>query len=52
MLTGRLEDVTEAETQAILDGRVDDALIKTLSRKLRHYYPATSHEYLPIFTRT
>jgi len=50
-MTGRLEDVTEAETQAILDGKVDDVLIKTLSRKLRDYYPATSKEYFPIFTR-
>jgi len=50
-LSGRLEDVTAAETQAILDGKVDDVLIKTLSRKLRDYYPATSRENFPIFTR-
>jgi len=50
-MTGRLEDVTAAETQAILDGKVDDELIKTLSRKLRDYFPATSQEHFPMFTR-
>jgi len=50
-MTGRLADISAEETRSILEGRVDDALIKTLSRKLRDYYPATSRQDFPIFTR-
>jgi epoxyqueuosine reductase len=48
---GRLEDVTEEETRKILDGKPDKALLETLTRKLKGYYPATSEEHFPIFTR-
>lgn len=47
----RMEDITEEETQAILDENPDDETLKILQRKLRGYYPATSMEYFPILTR-
>ncbi len=49
--TGRLEDVTTDETQAVLAGNLSEAMRKTLSRKLRRFYPAEVEEYFPIFTR-
>jgi hypothetical protein len=50
-LAGRLDDVTEDETRKIIKGEPDDALIKSLTAKLKSYYPATSEKYFPIFTR-
>ncbi len=50
-LTGRLEDITEDETQRILGGKVDAKLLTSLSRKLRNFGPAGSKETFPVFTR-
>ncbi len=50
-LVGRLEDVTEEETAKILNGKPDEELLASLSRKLRNYYPARSKEHFPVFTR-
>ena len=45
------EEVSEDETRKILAGTPDDELLKSLTRKLRSYPPATSREQFPIFTR-
>ncbi len=50
-LSGRLEDVTEDETLKILQGKPDEGLLNSLSRKLKKFVPASSKEYFPIFTR-
>jgi epoxyqueuosine reductase len=49
--SGRLEDVTEEETRKILNGTPDDALLESLKRKLKNFYPVSSREDFPIFTR-
>lgn len=48
---GRLDDITEEETRKILDGKPDQALFESLQKKLRGFYPSTSEEYFPVFTR-
>jgi epoxyqueuosine reductase len=45
------EDVTEDETRRILAGTPDEELLKSLTRKLKGFGPATSKEQFPIFTR-
>lgn len=50
-LAGSLEDVTEDETRKILQKKLDEKLLESLSNKLKSFYPATSKEYFPIFTR-
>jgi epoxyqueuosine reductase len=50
-LTGRLEDVTEEETKKILKGTPDKKLLDSLSNKLRKFYPTSSKDSFPIFTR-
>ena len=49
--TTSLEDVTEEETRRVLDGRVDDALLEALSRKLRKFPFAGSCESAPLLAR-
>ncbi len=46
-----LEDVSEDETRKILKGVADDALVKSLQRKLRQFPATASKEVLPILTR-
>ena len=48
---GRLEDVTEEETRKILQGNPDKELLKSLTKKLKGFVPATKEEYFPILTR-
>jgi len=50
-LAGRLEDVTEEETERILSGKVDETLLKTLARKLSNFGPTQTQESVPILTR-
>jgi epoxyqueuosine reductase len=45
----RLEDVTEEETEKSLKGIPDDALIRSLSRKLKGF--VSDKESFPVFTR-
>jgi len=45
----KLEPVTEEETKKILDGTPDDALLKSLGRKLKSF--GASKEGFPTFTR-
>lgn len=46
-----LEDITQDETIAILQGNLDEDGLKVLNSKLKGYSPTTSMEYVPIFTR-
>jgi epoxyqueuosine reductase len=47
--TIRLDDVAEEETKMILDGKPDDALFKSMAKKLKGF--GSSKEYFPTFTR-
>jgi epoxyqueuosine reductase len=50
-ITGNLEDISEDETRKILNGTADDALLKSLQRKLRQFPATASKELFPILTR-
>ncbi len=45
------EDIDEAETARILDGKPDDHLLESLSRKLKGFPPASDRTQFPILTR-
>ncbi|MHA1928150.1 MAG: 4Fe-4S double cluster binding domain-containing protein [Candidatus Thorarchaeota archaeon] len=47
----KLEDVTEEETTSILEGTPDEALVESLTRKLRGFPWATKVEYIPMLMR-
>ena len=50
-LSGKLEDVSEEETRKILSGTSDDALLRSLQRKLRQFRAAASKDQFPILRR-
>jgi epoxyqueuosine reductase len=50
-LAGNLEDISEEETRKILKGTPDDALLKSLQRKLRQFRAAASKDQFPILKR-
>ena len=50
-LSGKLEDISEEETRKILKGTPDDALLKSLQRKLRQFRAAASKDQFPILKR-
>jgi hypothetical protein len=50
-LAGNLEDVSEEETRKILRGTPDDALLKSLQKKLRQFRAAASKDQFPILKR-
>jgi epoxyqueuosine reductase len=50
-LSGNLEDVSEEETRKILKGTPDDALLKSLQRKLRQFRAVATKEQFPIMSR-
>ena len=50
-LSGKLEDISEEETRKILKGAVDDALLKSLQRKLRQFRATASRDQFPILKR-
>lgn len=50
-LSGNLEEVTEEETRKILKGAVDDALLRSLQRKLRGFRPLANKAQFPIMSR-
>ncbi len=45
------ENLDEAETAGILEGRPDDGLLETIGRKLRGFPPAMDRAQFPILTR-
>jgi epoxyqueuosine reductase len=49
--TGQLEAVSEEETEKILEGKVDEELIKSLTRKLKGFPLATTPELFPFLKR-
>jgi epoxyqueuosine reductase len=50
-LSGTLGDITEDETQKIMQGKPDDALLKSLQQKLKGFRAAKTKELFPILTR-
>ena len=51
-LTGEMEeDITEEETRMILKGSPDEALLKSLQRKLRQFRPTRARDQFPILSR-
>ncbi len=50
-MTGRLEDITEEETEKILKGTPDQKLLDSLSKKLRDFYPTKSKDSFSVLTR-
>jgi len=50
-LTEILEDITEEETKMILDGKTDEELAKSLSNKLKMFYPPDADKVLPVIKR-
>jgi hypothetical protein len=50
-VSGDLGEVSEEETRRILQGEVDDELLKTLQRELRQFPAVSSRETFPILTR-
>ena len=50
-LAGNLEDISEEETRKILKGTPDDALLKSLQRKLRQFRATASKDQFPILKR-
>jgi len=50
-LSGNLEDVSEEETRKIMRGTPDDALLKSLQRKLRQFRAVATKDQFPIMKR-
>jgi epoxyqueuosine reductase len=50
-LSGNMEDVSEEETRKILKGTPDEALLKSLQRKLRQFRAAATRDQFPILSR-
>ncbi len=50
-LSGNLEDISEEETRKILNGTPDEALLKSLQRKLRNFPGTESMDQFPILSR-
>jgi len=49
--TVRLEDISEEETKAIMEGTVDESIRQTISRKMRGFSPTGMLADIPVFTR-
>lgn len=49
--TQKLEDISEEETIALLEGNLDDAQITSISRKTRMFIPAHAYYYVPVLSR-
>jgi len=50
-LSGNLEDISEEETRKILNGTPDEALLKSLQRKLRNFPATEAMDQFPILSR-
>jgi len=50
-LTERLEDITEYETRALLEGHTEEKIVNSLSTKLKMFSPSDAEEFLPILRR-
>lgn len=47
----RLEDITEEETKMILEGRTDEKIVDSLSKKLKMFLPSHADRVLPVIKR-
>ena len=50
-ITSRFEDVSEKETNMILDGKIEDKLVNSLSKKLKMFSPSDADYMLPVIKR-
>jgi epoxyqueuosine reductase len=50
-ITSRFEDVSEKETNMILDGKIEDKLVNSLSKKLKMFSPSDADYVLPVIKR-
>ncbi|MFX1234186.1 MAG: 4Fe-4S double cluster binding domain-containing protein [Promethearchaeota archaeon] len=50
-ITERLEDITEEETKMILEGRTDEKIVDSLSKKLKMFLPSHAERVLPVIKR-
>ena len=50
-LTEKFEDISEEETDMILNSEVNEKLIKSLSKKLKMFSPSDSEAFLPVINR-
>jgi epoxyqueuosine reductase len=50
-VSGELGEVSEEETRRIVQGDVDDALLKILQQKLRHFPAVNARDTFPVLTR-
>jgi len=50
-ITERMEDITENETKALLDGQTDEKIVNSLSKKLKMFSPSNAKEVLPVIKR-
>ena len=51
VLSGNMEDISEEETRKILRGTPDEALLKSLQRKLRNFPATETRDQFPILSR-
>ena len=50
-ITRRFEEISERETKMILDGKIDEKLVKFLSMKLKMFSPSDADRMLPVIKR-
>ncbi len=49
--TKNLEDIIEEETKMILEGQINEKLVKSLSKKLKMFSPSDANRVLPVIKR-
>ena len=50
-LTDRFEDITETETEMILEGITEEEFLNSLSNKLKMFYPSDANRFFPRLKR-
>ena len=50
-ITEKFEDISERETKMILDGKIDEKMVNSLSRKLKMFSPSDADYMLPVIKR-
>ena len=50
-LTDKLDDITEDETKALLEGQSDEKMVISLSKKLKMFNPPDADKVLPVIKR-
>ncbi|GAH32441.1 unnamed protein product, partial [marine sediment metagenome] len=49
--TWRFEDISEKETQMIVDGKIDEKLVNSISEKLKMFSPSDADYMIPVIKR-